>query len=200
MSKIFYRIFDISHVWSGEPKGAKLLHKELQGWADVFSLSDNDPGFINVVEHQNDIGQPSPMQQALIPVPHTQQEEVRRVFNHDQMLQISTIEHSNSIWVSPMVLVCMKSGQLCPCIDFWCINSITRNDSFPLPKTRDTGFVGWHPVFLDTGPYTKCPSSERGTWRSILNHFGNLIWSLSILHDAIWLHKCTSKGITCSTV
>jgi len=47
------------------------------------------------------------------------------------------IEESRSPWVSPAVLVKKKDGSLRFCVDFRKLNSVTKKDSYPLPRIED---------------------------------------------------------------
>ena len=50
-----------------------------------------------------------------------------------KMLRAQIIEHSNSPWVSNMVVVTKKDGTPRFCIDFRKLNEVTRKDAYPLP-------------------------------------------------------------------
>ena len=50
------------------------------------------------------------------------------------MLKEGIVETSQSDWTSPIIIVCKKDGSLCICIDFCCLNSITKYDSYPMQR------------------------------------------------------------------
>ena len=54
------------------------------------------------------------------------------------MLAHGVIKPSQSPWASPVVLVRMKDGGLCFCIDYHGLNRLTKLDEFPLPRIDDT--------------------------------------------------------------
>ena len=39
-----------------------------------------------------------------------------------------------SIWISNLVLVKKKTGEIRLCIDFWNLNKVSLKDNYPLPK------------------------------------------------------------------
>lgn len=50
------------------------------------------------------------------------------------MLQLEIIETSTSEWCSPIVLVPKKDGSLRFCIDFRYLNSVSKFESYPMPR------------------------------------------------------------------
>ena len=60
---------------------------------------------------------------------------VEEVHNHLwEMLDMGTIQPSQSAWYNMVVLVRKKDGGLCFCIDFCHLNAHTKKDSYPLPR------------------------------------------------------------------
>ena len=53
------------------------------------------------------------------------------------MLAHDIIEPSQSAWSSPCLLVPKGDGSYCFCTDFHKVNSVTKSDSFPIPRIED---------------------------------------------------------------
>ena len=58
--------------------------------------------------------------------------------NHlKEMLQSGAIRPSQSAWCNAVVLVRKKDGSLCFCIEFQCLNTCMKKDSYPLPQIQE---------------------------------------------------------------
>ncbi len=53
------------------------------------------------------------------------------------MLQADLIQPSNNPWISPVVLVRKKNDSTRFCVNYRRLNSITRKDSYPIPRIDD---------------------------------------------------------------
>ena len=53
------------------------------------------------------------------------------------MLDHNIIEPSNSNWSSPCLLVPKKDGSHRFCTDYRKVNSVTKTDTFPIPRIED---------------------------------------------------------------
>ena len=60
------------------------------------------------------------------------------------MLESGAIRLSQSAWCNAVVLVQKKDGSLQFCIDFCCLNTHMKKDSYPLPRIQEAleSFVG----------------------------------------------------------
>ena len=104
--------------------------------ADLFSKSSADLGHTDRVRHKIDTGNAAPIRQPPCRMPLAQKEEADQAVQ--DMSSQGLIEPSESPWASPIVLVRKKDGSLRFCVDYRALNSITRKDSYPLPRIDDT--------------------------------------------------------------
>ena len=99
---------------------------------DVFQSS---LGHTTVVEHRIDTGDSTPIRQYPRRLPHHYRAEVDRQVN--EMLSQGVVQHSNSPWASPIVLVKKKDGSYRFFVDYRKLNLITKPDAHPLPRVDD---------------------------------------------------------------
>ena len=107
----------------------------LAEYNDVFSQSSTDLGRTNFAQHKIVIdGSPFKLRPYQVP------EAQRSVFKEavQTMLDQGVIQPSSSPFSSPVVLVKKKDGTYRFCVDFRKLNSITKKDTYPLPRIDDT--------------------------------------------------------------
>jgi len=107
----------------------------LRTYQNVFSKNDTDLGLTTLTEHVIDTGSSRPVKQRPRTVPLAYADEDKKTVQ--KLLEQGSIRPSTSPWASPMVFVRKKNGEVRPCIDYRKLNSLTRKDAFPLPRTRD---------------------------------------------------------------
>ncbi|CAG2225718.1 unnamed protein product [Mytilus edulis] len=88
-----------------------------------------------MIQHKINTGNAAPVKQNPRRLPVAMQEEADRELS--RMLDAGVIEPSMSPWAAPIVLVRKKDGSVRYCIDFRKINSLTKRDSYTLPRTQD---------------------------------------------------------------
>ncbi|CAG2208722.1 unnamed protein product [Mytilus edulis] len=123
--------------------GSKLLSETqtlqfqrlLQKYSNAFAKSKNDLGCTDMIQHKINTGNAAPVKQNPRRLPVAMQEEADRELS--RMLDAGVIEPSISPWAAPIVLVREKDGSVRYCIDFRKINSLTKRDSYTLPRTQD---------------------------------------------------------------
>jgi len=115
-----------------EMKARELLYK----YQHIFSLSDNDVGRCNLIQHKIDTGTEPPIRQPPRRTPPWKQSEIERQVNH--LLEKGMIEESTSPWASSVVLVTKKDGSQRLCVDYRQLNKATVQDAFPLPNISDS--------------------------------------------------------------
>ena len=120
---------DTEHLSVAQVRVAKSL---IEGYTDIFSMSEDDIGHSMTVKHRIELADPTPFKQRHRRIPPGMFEEVR---NHLQMLLSSgMIRRSKSPWSSNVVLCRKKDGKLRMCIDYRQLNQRTVKDSYALPR------------------------------------------------------------------
>jgi hypothetical protein len=114
----------------------QMVAELLCSWKEVFSLHDMDFGHTNVVTHDINLGDETPVKLRHRRIPPAMYAEVR---NHIQeMLNAGHIRPSHSPWSFPIVLVRKKYNSLRFCVDYRDLNRRTIKDAFPLPRIEET--------------------------------------------------------------
>ena len=98
---------------------------------DCFSISPDDLGRTSLVKHRIETGMAAPIKLAPRRVPFAKREFVKAEI--EKMLKRGVIRESNSPWAAAVVLV-QQHSKWRTCIDYRRLNSVTRKDSFPLPR------------------------------------------------------------------
>ena len=93
------------------------------------------PGRTSLIEHEVDVGDSPPIRQPPYRLNPEKAKLVKREVNY--MLNYGLITHSKSPWSSPVVLVKKEDGQPRLCFDYRKVNSVTKHDSFPMPRIED---------------------------------------------------------------
>jgi hypothetical protein len=111
------------------------LHMCVLEQHEAFAIEDKERGETNLTQFQIDTGNALPKKQPLRRTPFAVRQEVARQLK--DMQQTGVIQPSNSPWASPIVLVRKKDGSLRFCVDYRHLNSVTKADTFPLPRIDD---------------------------------------------------------------
>ena len=101
----------------------------------AFSLEEGERGETDLIEFQIDTGDTTPLRQRARRMPFAVRKEVARQLH--AMQETGVVQPSSSPWASPVVLVRKKDGSHRFCVDYRQLNSVTRLDSYPLPRIDD---------------------------------------------------------------
>ena len=118
----------LSHLFTEERNDVAEL---VQEFAHLFP---DTPKRTKLVMHDVDVGNVSPYKQH--PYRVNPQKLLHLQKEIEYMLENKLIEPSNSEWSSPCILVPKPDGSWI-CIDFCKLNTITKSDSFPIPRIDD---------------------------------------------------------------
>jgi transposase InsO family protein len=118
------------------PEQQEKLDALLNKHVSVFSKSDDDIGYTEVVKHRIKTEDAIPVTQPYRRIPPNQYQEVKE--HIQKLLDSSIIRESHSPYASPIVLVRKKNGSLRLCVDYRKLNSRTQKDSFPLPRIDES--------------------------------------------------------------
>ena len=107
----------------------------LQEYKDVFQTPNSLPPSRSV-DHEIPLKpEAQPFKLKPYRYPHCHKEEIERQVA--DMLQKGIVKHSNSPFVSPVLLVKKKEGTWRFCVDYRKLNEITVKDRFPIPNVDE---------------------------------------------------------------
>ena len=104
----------------------------LLGYPNVFS---DDTGLTDLTCHHVDVGDAKPIKQLPYRINPKKLELFEREIQY--MLDHDMIEPSQSEWSSPIVLIAKAGCGQRLCIDYRKVNSITKTDTYPIPRVDD---------------------------------------------------------------
>jgi hypothetical protein len=110
------------------------LLKLLTKHQNVFAENKFDLGEAEIL-HDIDTGNSKPIRASPRRIPIKLQTEVDRQI--EEMLQKGIVSKGNRGWSSPVQLVKKKDGTYRFCVDYRKLNSLTKTDAYPLPRTDD---------------------------------------------------------------
>lgn len=123
--KSIFEIISKSHTESQIEQIKDLLI----AYQDIFMVPDGKLGRTGPVKHTID----RPIK---LPPKRLSAKQNEIVDNEiDNMLDDNIIESSSGPWASPILLVKMKDGSICFCIDYRKVNVVVKKDAYPLPRT-----------------------------------------------------------------
>ena len=110
----------------------KRVQQLLEEFSDIFS---NVPDRTNAVVHNIVTGQASPIRSSPYRIPQSLLKAVNEEL--DEMLAMGKVRPSASPWASPVVIVPKPDGTIRFCIDYRKLNSVTKIDAYPIPRTEE---------------------------------------------------------------
>ena len=114
------------------PEEQEELSSLLLEYSHLFS---DTPGRTELVFHDVDVGDATPIKQHPYRVSPMKKEVIRKEI--DYMLENNIIEPSQSAWSSPVLLVSKPDGSFRFCTDYRKLNLVTKTDSYPIPRLDD---------------------------------------------------------------
>jgi len=163
------------------------LNELLCEYKDIFAKSSLDLGRTSLVEHKIDTGGAQPIKQSPYRVSQKQRAEID---NHiANMLDQEIIEVSSSPWSSPVVLVKKKDGSTRFCIDYRKLNTVTKKDSYPLPRIDDALDA------LSGSKYFSTLDLQSG-YHQVLMHPDSKEKTAFISHAGLYQFRVLSFGLT----
>ena len=153
---------DLGGLESWAPELVDAAHWPLAKYHEVFSLDTAELGCTHSTEHMIKVTDDTPFKEWFRWIPPPLVEEVQ---NHlREMLESGTIRPSLSAWCNAVVLVQKKDGSLwfCFCIDFCCLNTHTKKDSYPLPRIQ-----GALESLVSAGHFS-CSDLKLGFWQIMM--------------------------------
>ena len=114
--------------WS--PENVPAARELVLAYHDVFALESNELGCTSAIEHEIHIQNSEPFKERFWHIPPPLLEEVHASLR--DMLEVGVSHLSQSPWCIAVVLVQKKDSTLHFCVDFRCLNTWTKKDSYPL--------------------------------------------------------------------
>ena len=102
----------------------------------AFAKSKDDLGRTSLFQHKIPTGDAPAIRQHPRRLPFAKRADCAKEV--ERMLNMGVITPSMSPWASPVVMVKKKYGSWRFCIDYRKVNSVTKKDSYPLPRIDDT--------------------------------------------------------------
>ena len=118
------------------PDDQRQLLSLVAEFSHLFALDDRELGHTSFVTHKIDTGDSLPSRQPPRRVPYALRGHVHELT--EKMLERGVITPSASPWASPVVLVAKRDGSTRFCVDYRRLNSVTKQDVFPLPRIDES--------------------------------------------------------------
>ena len=110
------------------------LNGVISAHKNAFAWGVKDMGRCSFVEHHIEVQGHAPIHKRPFRYSASELELLQAEIN--SMLGLGVIEHSQSPWGFPAIMVPKKDGGTRVCIDFRDLNAVTKSDAYPLPRHR----------------------------------------------------------------
>ena len=127
--------FNLDGLAHWSPENAAAVRELVLAYHDVFALESNGLGCTSAIEHEIHIENGEPYKEWFWHIPPPLLEEVHASLR--DMLEARAIHLCQSPWCNVVVLVQKKDGTLCFCVDFRCLNTRMKKDSYPLSHIQE---------------------------------------------------------------
>ena len=154
---------------------------------DIFMSPDGKLKQTDLAEHYIDTGDTKPFKLPCRRLPMFKKPIVQNEI--EKMLEQEVIEPSVSEWNSPICLVTKKSGEWRFCVDLRALNSVTRLDTYPLPRIDETL------DHLSNSKYFSTLDMASGYWQISLNSKDRDKTSFAIPGLGTWRFKVMCFGL-----
>jgi transposase InsO family protein len=145
----------------------------LEKYRDQFSKNGYDLGMAKVNPMQIRTTTEQPYRPTIYQPDRGMRDKVAEEL--EKMQEMGCIRESNTPWLSPLVMVKKKTGDMRPCIDLRKLNAITIPDYYPLPRVHDA---------LDRiggSYYFTCLDLSKGFWQLPLDDDAS--WKCGIISN-----------------
>lgn len=110
--------------------------QKLNSMSEVFAHHDLDFGHTDKVKHHIKLSDETPFKHRARPI-HLQ--DVDAVRKHlQELLESGVIRESESLYLSPIVVIRKRKNVVCMCIDFRKLNLQTVKDAYAMPNLEET--------------------------------------------------------------
>ena len=118
-----------------DPTMAAELLEIIFKWRGIFAANPSKPHLNRLMFHHIDTGDAAPVKRRPYNTSPAEDEKIREEVL--RMLENGIVRPSNSPWASPVILVKKNCGGTRFCYDARYVNSVTKKDSYTLPRVKD---------------------------------------------------------------
>ena len=152
---------------------AALLTLLLQ-FISVFATNPMDIGLSHLMKHDIDVGNAKPIWQRQYCIPHAYWPLLAQQM--EWLKTAGVITESQSLWSSPLVVVCKKtldnSIQIWCCLNLWGINKLIKVTPYHMPCNKwYSRSIGRSQIYFHIGPQGCTQCHQQSVQSTLLAHF-----------------------------